>query len=52
MKQYLPMKPIKPGYKVSCRADSKTGYFLQFEVYEGKKYIATSQPKPWRACHA
>ncbi|KAL1425610.1 hypothetical protein MTO96_019037 [Rhipicephalus appendiculatus] len=36
MKQYLPMKPIKRGYKVCCRADSKTGYLLQFEVYEGK----------------
>lgn len=36
MKQYLPMKPIKRGYKVWCRADSTTGYLLQFEVYEGK----------------
>lgn len=41
MKQYLPMKPIKRGYKVWCRADSKTGYLLQFEVYEGKN---TSRP--------
>ncbi|XP_050049948.3 piggyBac transposable element-derived protein 4-like [Dermacentor andersoni] len=36
MKQYIPMKPIKRGYKVWCRADSKTGYLLQFQVYEGK----------------
>ncbi|KAL3223600.1 hypothetical protein MRX96_027275 [Rhipicephalus microplus] len=36
MKQYLPMKPIKRGYKVWCRADSRTGYLLQFQVYEGK----------------
>ncbi|KAL1444320.1 hypothetical protein MTO96_045582 [Rhipicephalus appendiculatus] len=36
MKKYLPMKPIKRGYKVWCRADSKSGYLLQFEVYEGK----------------
>lgn len=36
MKQYLPLKPIKRGYKVWCRADSKTGYLLEFQVYEGK----------------
>ncbi|KAL3210038.1 hypothetical protein MRX96_052300, partial [Rhipicephalus microplus] len=36
MKQYLPMKPIKRGYKVWCRADSRTGYLLQFQLYEGK----------------
>lgn len=36
LKQYLPMKPIKRGYKVWCRADSQTGYLLQFQVYEGK----------------
>lgn len=36
LKQYLPMKPIKRGYKVWCRADSQTGYLIDFQVYEGK----------------
>lgn len=36
LKQYLPMKPIKRGYKVWCRADSQTGYLIEFQVYEGK----------------
>lgn len=36
LKQYMPMKPIKRGYKVWCLADSKTGYILKFDVYTGK----------------
>lgn len=36
LKQYLPMKPIKRGYKVWCQADSDTGYLMQFQVYEGR----------------
>ncbi|KAM7306155.1 piggyBac transposable element-derived protein 4-like [Ixodes scapularis] len=36
LKQYMPMKPIKRGYKVWCRADSETGYLLEFQIYEGK----------------
>jgi len=36
LKQYMPMKPVKRGYKVWCLADSKTGYILKFEVYTGK----------------
>lgn len=34
LKQYLPMKPIKRGYKIWCRANSETGYLAQFQVYE------------------
>lgn len=30
------MKPIKRGYKVWCRADSATGYLVQFQIYKGK----------------
>jgi hypothetical protein len=26
MKQYVPMKPVKRGYKVWCLADSRTGF--------------------------
>jgi hypothetical protein len=36
LKQYMPLKPIKRGYKVWARADSKTGYLFQFQVYTGK----------------
>lgn len=40
MKQYMPKKPIKRGYKCWCRCDSKTGYLYQFQFYTGK--VATS----------
>ncbi|XP_039763852.1 piggyBac transposable element-derived protein 4-like [Pararge aegeria] len=36
MKQYMPKKPIKRGYKVWARCDSETGYLHQFNVYSGK----------------
>ena len=37
LKQYMPMKPVKRGYKVWCIADARTGYVLQFEIYTGKE---------------
>lgn len=36
MKQYMPMKPVKRGYKVWCIADSCTGYVYKFDIYTGK----------------
>lgn len=30
------MKPTKRGYEVWCRADSETGYLLEFQIYKGK----------------
>ena len=36
LKQYIPMKPIKWGFKVWVRADSIKGYVYDFEVYTGK----------------
>ena len=36
MKQYLPLKPTKRGFKVWVRADSVIGYISDFEVYTGK----------------
>lgn len=36
LKQYMPMKPIKRGFKVWCRCDSSTGYLYEFEIYTGK----------------
>ena len=36
IKQYMPLKPIKRGFKVWVRGDSPTGYFCEFDVYEGQ----------------
>jgi len=33
MKLYMPMKPVKRGYKVWCLADSRTGFISQFDIY-------------------
>jgi transposase IS4-like protein len=35
IKQYIPMKPHKYGYKIYCLASEN--YLLHFEVYEGKE---------------
>lgn len=37
LKQYMPLKPIKRGYKVWARCDSQSGYLYQFQIYTGKK---------------
>lgn len=37
MKQYMPLKPIKRGYKIWIRADATNGYCCEFQVYTGKK---------------
>ena len=37
MKQYLPLKPVKRGFKVWVRADSTNGYICDFSVYTGKE---------------
>ena len=36
LKQYMPMKPTKRGFKVWCRCDPKTGYTCSFQVHTGK----------------
>lgn len=38
LKQYLPKKPIKRGYKVWMMAN-KNGYCQKFEIYTGKSKI-------------
>jgi len=43
LKQYMPLKPIKRGYKVWLRCDSSTGYSYQFEVYCGKSPDQTTE---------
>ena len=37
MKQYLPKKPVKRGFKIWVHADSHNGYVCEFECYTGKK---------------
>ena len=37
MKQYLPKKPIKRGFKIWVRADGHNGYVCEFECYTGRK---------------
>ena len=36
LKQYIPKKPIKRGFKVWVRGDSINGYVSELEVYAGK----------------
>ena len=36
MKQYVPKKPIRRGFKVWVVADSENGYFLDMDVYVGR----------------
>ncbi|KAF8781800.1 PiggyBac transposable element-derived protein like [Argiope bruennichi] len=36
IKEDMPLKPVKRGYKVWCLADSKTGYIQKFDIYTGK----------------
>ena len=35
MKQYLPLKPVKRGFKVWAMADALNGYLYDFNVYTG-----------------
>ena len=37
MKQYLPLKPVRRGFKIWVRADSMNGYVSEFQVYLGKQ---------------
>ena len=37
MKQCMPMKPMKRGFKMCYRNDSATGYIFQFDMYGGKQ---------------
>ncbi|XP_047998799.1 chimeric ERCC6-PGBD3 protein-like [Leguminivora glycinivorella] len=43
MKQYMPKKPIKRGYKCWARADSVTGYLYEFQIYTGKVDSTTEE---------
>ena len=41
IKQYMPKKPTKHGFKVWIRADSKSGYVFQLECYTGRQGSTT-----------
>ena len=36
IKQYLPKKPIKRGFKMWARCCSETGYLFEYDIYLGK----------------
>ena len=40
MKQYVPLKPVRRGFKVWVRADSKNGYVSEFQEYIGKQGVS------------
>lgn len=42
LKQYMPMKLVKRGYKAWFLADSTTGFVLKFRIYTGKVETSTS----------
>jgi len=37
LKQYMPMKPIKRGFKIWCASCACCGYLLAFQIYAGKE---------------
>ena len=41
LKQYVPKKPTKRGFKVWCRCNSMNGYTSSFQVYAGKQGDST-----------
>ncbi|XP_046678176.1 piggyBac transposable element-derived protein 4-like isoform X1 [Homalodisca vitripennis] len=45
LKQFMPKKPIKRGFKIWVCACSETGYVLTFQVYTGKKKDGSPEEK-------
>jgi hypothetical protein len=41
LKQYMPLKPIKRGFKVWVLADATNGYISRLQVYTGKSGTTT-----------
>ena len=35
LKQYMPLKPIKRGFKIWCLCDANSGYLHEFQIYTG-----------------
>ncbi len=38
LKQYMPKKPIKRGFKIWCLSDANGGYLEEFKIYTGNIY--------------
>ncbi|XP_049772938.1 piggyBac transposable element-derived protein 4-like [Schistocerca cancellata] len=50
LKQYVPMKPVKRGYKIWCLADANTGFISNFDVYTGKSATSRGEFKDCQMC--
>ncbi|XP_049774068.1 piggyBac transposable element-derived protein 4-like [Schistocerca cancellata] len=50
LKQYMPMKPVKRGYKIWCLADVNTGFISNFDVYTGKSAASRGEFKDCQMC--
>ncbi|XP_049782654.1 piggyBac transposable element-derived protein 4-like [Schistocerca cancellata] len=50
LKQYMPMKPVKRGYKIWCLADANTGFISNFDVYTGKSAASRGEFKDCQMC--
>ena len=46
LKQYVPLKPVRRGFKIWVRADSTNGYICDFSVYTGKEESAEKNLGP------
>ena len=51
IKQYQPLKPIKRGLKVWCRAESANGYVDYFVVYTENQMIPLLKIKDTKCCN-
>ena len=52
LKQYMPMKPTKHGFKVWCRCDATNECTCSFQVYTGKVVVAVQKDLGSRVVYA
>ena len=50
MKQYMPLKPVKRGFKVWVLADATNGYVSNLQVYTGKSAEMSEDGLRWISC--
>ena len=43
LKQYIPLKPIKRGYKIWSLCDATTGYLFHCKIYLGKEELSNNE---------
>lgn len=46
LKQYVPLKPVRRGFKIWVKADSTNGYICDVSVYTGKEESAERELGP------